>query len=160
MEEDPVPLTPRHARGESLDGAGPSSAGERQAAIAAWRSLPVHVRRAVVNRARAGEPQADRAAAEIGRRYAVAVLTPGGPAWWRRSRWSPAWTPALVGVAALLVVAAFWAHGTGVAWSDLRGALLLAAVLLVFAAMNRRLRRTLWALAGPEDLSGGRRPSG
>jgi hypothetical protein len=122
---------------------------ERRAAVAAWRALPVHVRRQVVTAARAGQqlPAGLAPAVEVGRRYAVAALAPRGPHWWQRHRWDPEWTPVLVGLAALLVVGAFWVHSTGAAWRDIWGALLLAGVLLLSAAVNRGLRRTLRALA-------------
>jgi hypothetical protein len=132
---------------------------ERRAAVTTWRSLPLAVRRQVVTAARQGDPPeyGTAQAAETGRRYAVAVLTPAGPHWWQRHRWDARWTPVLGGIAALLVVAAFSVHATGVPWSQLWGALLLALVLVCLAELNRSLRRTLLSLAA---LSAGRPPSG
>jgi hypothetical protein len=141
--------------------AGPVPPEERRAAVAAWRALPQAVRRQVVTASRSGEalPPGLTSAAEAGRRYAVVTLAPRGPHWWQRHRWDAEWTPLLVGLAALLVVGAWWVHSTGVAWRDLWGALLLALVLLLFAAVNRGLRRTLLALAA-RPLSGAPPPSG
>jgi hypothetical protein len=123
---------------------------QRRAAVAAWRAVPLPVRRQVVTAVRAGEPlpYGTAEAAEVGRRYAVATLAPRGPHWWQRHRWDGEWTPILVGLAALLLVGAYWVHSTGVAWGDLGGAALLAVVLLLLAGINRSLRRTLLALAG------------
>jgi hypothetical protein len=122
---------------------------ERRAAVAAWRAQPLAVRRQVVTaaRERAALPPALGPAAGAGRRYAVVMLTPRGPRWWQRHRWDAEWTPVLVGLAALLLVGAYWVHSTGVAWRDLGGAALLALVLLLLAGVNRGLRRTLLALA-------------
>jgi hypothetical protein len=137
----------------------PVTARERGAALAAWRALPTHVRRQVVTLSRAGAYVPDRGAAETGRRYAVAMLTPRGTSWWSRHRWDPVWTRVLVGIAALLLLAAFWGHGGGIPWADLWGAVLLAVVLLVCAGMNRSLGRTLRTLvarapAEPDDRTG------
>jgi hypothetical protein len=148
----------------------PLSAPARRDAVAAWRALPTHVRRQAVTSARAGEAPPDPVAAELGRRYAVAMLAPRGPSWWARHRWDAAWTPLLVGLAALLVVGAFWAHSTGAPWGQLWGALLLAVVLLLYAGTQHGLARTLRALAAqrppatPPDgpappVSGGRPPT-
>lgn len=131
--------------------------------MAAWRALPLWVRRRVVTLTREGSAVPDAAAAEIGRRYAVASLTPRGPHWWQRHRWHPAWTPVLGGLAVLLFVASYWLHSRGVPWKDLWGGLLLGGFLLLFAGMNRSLRRTLRALAArapaePTELSGERSP--
>ncbi len=131
------------------DPAGPTTAEERRAAAAAWRSLPYAVRRQVVAAARKGQPAADPAAVEIGRRWAATMLRPRGPHWWQRHP-QRAWLR--LGTAAVLVAEAVSLASTGrLPWSTAWPLPVVAYLFVLLTLFDLGIRRSLRRVvaAGP-----------